>query len=96
MTKVRHIAFVTQNIEEMRDYYLDKIGGEVVDDHVENVRIIKLRSGFDMIELLQYDTMAKNNLRRVGISHVAFTHDPDGNMSEEVCHSCKRTGKTSS
>jgi len=51
---------------------------------MENVHIIKLQKDGDVIELLQYESMSENNLRKLGISHIAFTTDPDGNYLEIV------------
>ncbi len=81
MVKLRHIGIVTQNIEQMLQYYGILQGTSVIDDHIEKVRIVKLDNG---IELIQYESQSENNLRKVGISHVAFTQDPDGNYLEVV------------
>ena len=61
--------------------YYKGLGLEVLSDHVEKVRIVKFDNG---IELLQYESQSETNLRKAGISHVAFTHDPDGNSLEVV------------
>jgi len=55
--------------------------GRVTDDHIETVRIVKFDNG---VELLQYESQSEEGLRRLGISHVAFTQDPDGNYVEVV------------
>lgn len=79
--KFRHVGIVTQDINNLKQYYQD-IGLHPVYDEVEKVRIVKFKEG---IELLQYESMSENILRSKGISHVAFTTDPDGNYVEEVC-----------
>ena len=76
---LRHVGIVCQNIERMLKYW-GKLG-KVIDDHTEQVRIVKLDNG---IELLQYESQSENNLRKAGISHIAFTADPEENFLEVI------------
>ena len=79
--KLRHVGIVTSDIEKSLDYYKTVYNAKVLDDQIEKVRIIKLDNG---VELIQYESQSENNLRKVGISHIAFTIDPDGNPQEGV------------
>ena len=81
--KIRHTGIVTQNIEEMYRFY-QSLGLKVISDTTEQVRIVKLSDGEGVIELLQYESQEEAGLRRLGISHVAFTQDVDGNYIEGV------------
>lgn len=76
----RHVGIVTRDIEKEREFYVS-MGLHIQSDTTENVRIIKFQEG---IELLQYESQSEANLRRLGISHVAFTVDSDGNPLEVV------------
>ncbi len=82
--KVRHIGIVTQHMDAEVAFY-EKLGGKVVYDQVEKVRIVKMDMGDTKIELLQYESMSECSLRKLGISHVAFETDPEGNNLEMVC-----------
>ena len=77
---IRHIGIVCQNIDNMIPFY-QQLGMKVLYDAVEKVRIVKLDGG---IELLQYESMSGNTLRQKGISHIAFTQDPEDNYLEVV------------
>ena len=81
MVRLRHIGIVTQDIDRLIPYYTKVCGGKIINDHTEQVRIVKLDNG---IELIQYESQSENNLRKVGISHIAFTQDPNGNYLEVV------------
>lgn len=83
MAKLRHVGIVVQDMDKMKDYYSQN-GGEVVYDESEKVRIVKLKFPNAMIELLEFETMSENVLRKRGISHVAFTADPEDNWLEIV------------
>ena len=78
--KLRHVGIVTQDIEKMKEHY-QYMGLHLVSDEVEDVRIVKFREG---LELLQYESQSDNSLRQKGISHIAFTVDPDENCLEVV------------
>ena len=80
---IRHVGIVTQNIHAEKNFYESR-GFRCVYNRVENVHIIKLQKDDDVIELLQYESMSDINLRKLGISHIAFTQDPDGNFLELV------------
>lgn len=81
--RLRHVGIVTQDIEAMISYY-QKLGLVISSDTKEEVRIVKLGNGKTQIELLQYQSQSENVLRQKGISHLAFTVDPDGNWLELV------------
>jgi len=80
---IRHVGIVTQNIHAEKAFYEGK-GFQCIYNRMENVHIVKLQKDGDVIELLQYESMSENNLRKLGISHIAFTTDPDGNYLELV------------
>ena len=83
--QVRHIGIVVSDMERSLKFYAD-MGFTIAYDKVERVRVVKLNDPETdvKIELLQYETMSESNLRKLGISHVAFTHDPDDNPVEIV------------
>ena len=85
--KLRHIGIVCQNIDKMAAFYTS-FGFIVVYDATEKVRVMKIQDpdnkGNPLIELLQYETMGESTLRQRGISHIAFTEDPEGNAIEIV------------
>lgn len=81
----RHVGIVTQNIDMLKAFYADRLHLNPIYDEVEKVRIVKLKDKNGMIlELLQYESMSENPLRKAGISHLAFTIDDDGNNLEVV------------
>jgi len=73
------VGIVTNNIDELKDYYMSRYMVPI-SDTVEQVRIVK----FEGLELIQYESQSKNNLRKKGISHIAFTEDTDNNALEVV------------
>ena len=82
--RLRHVGIVTQKADKMKAFYEEQ-GFTTYYDGVEKVRIIKLRDDKGgVIELLQYESQGESTLRKLGISHVAFTSDPDGNNIEVV------------
>jgi len=82
--RLRHVGIVTQQADKMKAFYQEQ-GFTPYYDAEEKVRIIKLRdSSGNTLELLQYESQSENTLRKLGISHVAFTQDPDGNNMEVV------------
>ena len=82
--RLRHVGIVTQQADKMKAFYEEQ-GFTTYYDGVEKVRIIKLRDDKGgVIELLQYESQGESILRKLGISHVAFTQDPDGNNIEVV------------
>ncbi len=82
--EIRHVGIVTQQADKMKAFYIEQ-GFTPYYDEIEKVRIIKLKDDKGgIIELLQYESQSENTLRRLGISHVAFTSDPDGNNMEVV------------
>ena len=82
--RVRHVAIVVRDMEKMLAFY-QSLGFEVLSDTTEDVRIIKLHDGDGAgLELLRYESQSENSLRKKGISHVAFTCDPEGNYVEVV------------
>lgn len=78
--KLRHVGIVCENIDDVLPFYLG-LGMKVVYDQIEKVRIVKLDG---QIELLQYESMGKSTLRLMGISHIAFTQDPENTILEIV------------
>lgn len=83
MSEIRHIGIVTQNIDRLKPTY-EALGFKKYYDAVESVRVVKMKSKNSVIELLQYESQSNNNLRRAGISHIAFTVDKDGNFLELI------------
>tara|TARA_Y100000310_G_scaffold326287_1_gene391004 strand:+ start:267 stop:557 length:291 start_codon:yes stop_codon:yes gene_type:complete len=85
--KFRHVGIVCQNIDEMAAFYTS-FGFSIVYEATEKVRVMKLQDpdnkGNPPIELLQYETMSDSILQSRGISHIAFTEDPERNMVEIV------------
>ena len=79
--KLRHVGIVVQDMNKMIEYYRNKMGLRVESDKVEKVRIVKFETG---IELLEYESMSEHTLRQKGISHIAFTTDPENNFIELV------------
>ncbi len=79
--QIRHVGIVCRDMEKMKEYYKD-LGLECTDDHTENVRIVKFKNG---LELLKYESMSDEGLRKNGISHICFKQDPEGNFLEVVC-----------
>ena len=81
---IRHIGIVTQDLEREKTFYKN-MGLVCIYDATEHVRIVKLKDdGGHILELLQYESQSENTLRQKGISHVAFTEDPEGNYLELV------------
>ena len=75
--RLRHVGIVTQQADRMKAFY-QKQGFTSFYDEVEKVRIIKLKDDKGgVIELLQYESQGESTLRKLGISHIAFTQDPD-------------------
>ena len=82
--RLRHVGIVTQQADKLKAFY-EKQGFTISYDGVEKVRIIKLKDDKGgMIELLQYESQGESTLRKLGISHIAFTQDPDGTNLEIV------------
>ncbi len=83
--KLRHTAIVVRDMPLMLEFYKSH-GFKVVDDHREHVRIAKLEdSDGNVLELLRYASQSESRLRKAGISHIAFTLDPEDNIMELVC-----------
>lgn len=78
--KLRHVGIVCENIDEVLPFY-QGLGMKITYDAVEKVRIVKLDG---QIELLQYESMDGSVLRQKGISHIAFTEDPENTKIEVV------------
>ena len=88
MIKHRHTGIVCNDIDKMIASYKG-LGLTVQSDIEDTVRIVKFKEG---LELLQYGSQAvqsKSRLLKQGISHIAFTIDPEGNCVESVY---ERTG----
>ncbi len=82
--KLRHTAIVVKDMSRMLEFYKSK-GFRVIDDHTEQVRIAKLEdNNGGKLELIKYASQSDSNLRKLGISHIAFTIDPEENPIEEV------------
>ena len=83
--RFRHVAIVVKNMDKEKKFYIDIIGLIPVYDRVEKVRIVKLHDkNNSIIELLEYESQSETNLRRHGISHIAFTEDKEENLLEIV------------
>jgi len=74
--KVRHFGFPVNNIDKKSSEFV-KLGFEVIYDRIEDVRVVKLKQGDHIIELLEFQCV--HNVA----PHVAFT-DHDDFYIEEV------------
>lgn len=80
----RHVAIVCKDMDKMLEFY-QGLGFVPIYDKEEKVRIVKLQDNHRyVLELLQYESMSETTLRRLGISHISFTLDPEGNAIEMV------------
>ena len=83
--KIRHIGIVVADMDFTAPFYEELFHAKRHYDKKEKVRIVKLEIGNGVaLELLQYESMGESTLRKRGISHVAFTTDPEGNNLEIV------------
>ena len=81
--KHRHTGIVCRDIGIMKEYY-QELGMKPVYDEKIETRIVKFDSG---LELIQYSSDAPEStsaLLKQGISHIAFTTDPEENIIELV------------